>query len=125
MPQTPTGPGPQAAMGELADLPADLGAVFDHVAIAGRRIRDLLPLWRDTLGGRFATGADNPAVGWRVAGRCAEVAASQALVALREASGSAGCGGGLGCRAAARRAAASGAGAGGGSRGWLGDAEGG
>lgn len=66
MPQTPTGPGPQAAMGELAGLPADLGAVFDHVAIAGRRIRDLLPLWCDTLGGRFVAGADNPAVGWRV-----------------------------------------------------------
>ena len=43
----------------------ELGATFDHVAIAGRRIRDMLPLWRDTLGGRFVVGADNPAIGWR------------------------------------------------------------
>src|SRR5215469_7074217 len=47
------------------DLAAELGATFDHVAIAGRRIRDMLPLWRDTLGGRFVVGADNPAIGWR------------------------------------------------------------
>jgi methylmalonyl-CoA/ethylmalonyl-CoA epimerase len=50
---------------ELGDLPAELGATFDHVAIAGHRIRDLLPLWRDTLGGRFVVGADNAATGWR------------------------------------------------------------
>jgi methylmalonyl-CoA/ethylmalonyl-CoA epimerase len=46
-------------------LAVELGATFDHVAIAGRRIRDLLPLWRDTLGGRFMVGADNAAAGWR------------------------------------------------------------
>ena len=51
--------------GPGSDLPAELGATFDHVAIAGRRIRDLLPLWRDTLGGRFVVGADNPQAGWR------------------------------------------------------------
>jgi methylmalonyl-CoA/ethylmalonyl-CoA epimerase len=48
-----------------AGLAGELGATFDHVAIAGRRIRDMLPLWQDTLGGRFVVGADNPAVGWR------------------------------------------------------------
>jgi len=48
--------------GGLAD---ELGATFDHVAIAGRRIRDMLPLWRDTLGGKFVVGADNPEIGWR------------------------------------------------------------
>jgi len=46
-------------------LPAGLGASFDHVAIAGRRIREMLPLWRDMLGGRFVVGADNAATGWR------------------------------------------------------------
>src|SRR5580692_6152469 len=51
--------------GDEAGLVGELGATFDHVAIAGRRIRDMLPLWRDTLGGRFVVGADNPAVGWR------------------------------------------------------------
>lgn len=52
---------PAASLGEVGEL----GATFDHVAIAGRRIRDMLPLWRDTLGGRFVIGADNPASGWR------------------------------------------------------------
>jgi methylmalonyl-CoA/ethylmalonyl-CoA epimerase len=51
--------------GEEAGLAGELGATFDHVAIAGRRIRDMLPLWRDTLGGRFVVGADNPESGWR------------------------------------------------------------
>jgi methylmalonyl-CoA/ethylmalonyl-CoA epimerase len=49
---------------ELSELP-DLGATFDHIAIAGRRIRDLLPLWQLTLGGRFMVGADNATTGWR------------------------------------------------------------
>jgi methylmalonyl-CoA/ethylmalonyl-CoA epimerase len=59
---------PEAASlgSEEADLADELGATFDHVAIAGRRIRDMLPLWRDTLGGRFMVGADNPEMGWRV-----------------------------------------------------------
>jgi methylmalonyl-CoA/ethylmalonyl-CoA epimerase len=48
-----------------AGLADEIGATFDHVAVAGRRIRDMLPLWRDTLGGRFVVGADNPAIGWR------------------------------------------------------------
>ena len=50
-----------------AEFADDLGASFDHFAIATRRIRDLVPLWRDTLGGRFRLGADNPDVGWRTA----------------------------------------------------------
>jgi methylmalonyl-CoA/ethylmalonyl-CoA epimerase len=58
-------PGAAELGGDEAGLADDLGATFDHVAIAGRRIRDMLPLWRDTLGGRFVVGADNPATGWR------------------------------------------------------------
>jgi hypothetical protein len=54
------------ALGSLGSLvPGELGATFDHVAIAGRRIRDMLPLWQDTLGGQFVIGADNPETGWR------------------------------------------------------------
>jgi methylmalonyl-CoA/ethylmalonyl-CoA epimerase len=58
---------PEAASlgSQEADIAGELGATFDHVAIAGRRIRDMLPLWRDTLGGRFVVGADNPEIGWR------------------------------------------------------------
>jgi methylmalonyl-CoA/ethylmalonyl-CoA epimerase len=41
-------------------------AVFDHAAHAARRIRDLLPLYRDLLGGRFARGGDNPRAGFRI-----------------------------------------------------------
>lgn len=46
-------------------VPADLGADYDHVAVAGPRIRDLLPLYADVLGGAFYTGGDNPRVGYR------------------------------------------------------------
>jgi len=42
-----------------------LGAVFDHVAVAARQIRDLLPTYQDLLGGRFLEGGDNPRVGYR------------------------------------------------------------
>jgi len=42
-----------------------LGAVFDHVAMAARRIRELLPLYRDVLGGQFYLGGDNVVVGYR------------------------------------------------------------
>jgi methylmalonyl-CoA/ethylmalonyl-CoA epimerase len=48
-----------------ADLAVSLGARFDHFAVATRRIRDALPLWRDAMGGRFTIGADNAAIGWR------------------------------------------------------------
>lgn len=40
-------------------------ARFDHVALAAPRIRDLLPLYGDLLGGRFVSGGDNPRVGYR------------------------------------------------------------
>jgi methylmalonyl-CoA/ethylmalonyl-CoA epimerase len=40
-------------------------AVFDHAAIAARRLRDLLPLYRDVLGGEFLAGDDNQRVGYR------------------------------------------------------------
>lgn len=42
-----------------------LGAVFDHAAIAAPRIRDLLPIYRDLLGGRFLFGGDNVRTGFR------------------------------------------------------------
>ncbi|HLK74342.1 MAG TPA: VOC family protein [Streptosporangiaceae bacterium] len=58
-------PGAASLDGELGGMAVELGATFDHVAIAGRRIRDMLPLWQDTLGGRFVVGADNPETGWR------------------------------------------------------------
>lgn len=45
--------------------PAGLDAVFDHAAMAARRIRDLLPLYRDVLGGQFYLGGDNARVGYR------------------------------------------------------------
>lgn len=47
----------------VAALPLD--AAFDHVAVAARRIRDLLPLYRDQLGGTFHLGGDNGRVGYR------------------------------------------------------------
>ncbi len=43
----------------------DLGAVFDHVGIAAARLRDLLPIYHELLGGRFVQGGDNPRVGYR------------------------------------------------------------
>lgn len=43
----------------------DVGAVFDHVAHATPRLTDLLPLYRDVLGGRFFDGGDVPRVGYR------------------------------------------------------------
>lgn len=41
------------------------GVRFDHVAVGGRRIRDLLPLYGDALGGTFLYGGDNVRVGYR------------------------------------------------------------
>lgn len=58
-------PGAAELGDDAAALAGDIGATFDHVAVAGRRIRDMLPLWRDTLGARFVVGADNPEIGWR------------------------------------------------------------
>jgi methylmalonyl-CoA/ethylmalonyl-CoA epimerase len=50
-----------------ASMPAiaSLGAKFDHVAHAARSIAELLPLYRDTLGGRFTTGAASEELGFR------------------------------------------------------------
>ncbi len=58
-------PGAAELGDDAAALAGDIGATFDHVAVAGRRIRDMLPLWRDTLGARFVVVADNPEIGWR------------------------------------------------------------
>lgn len=44
-------------------LPA--AARFDHAAHAAPRIRDLLPLYMDALGGRFLYGDTNEEVGFR------------------------------------------------------------
>lgn len=46
---------------ELPGVPA----VFDHVAMAAPRIRDLLPVYHQLLGGRMLHGGDNPRVGYR------------------------------------------------------------
>jgi methylmalonyl-CoA/ethylmalonyl-CoA epimerase len=42
-----------------------LGAVLDHTALAAPRIRDLLPLYRELLGGEFYDGGDNTRAGYR------------------------------------------------------------
>lgn len=47
-------------------LLSGLDAVFDHAAHAAHRIRDLLLLYRDLLGGRFLNGGDNARTGYRV-----------------------------------------------------------
>jgi methylmalonyl-CoA/ethylmalonyl-CoA epimerase len=41
------------------------GVVFDHAAHAAPRVRDLLVLYRDQLGGRFLYGGPNERVGYR------------------------------------------------------------
>ncbi|MGP3961541.1 VOC family protein [Nonomuraea sp. 3N208] len=49
------------------DLELDgLEVTFDHTAVAAPRIRDLLPIYRDLLGGRhLGGGGDNLAAGYR------------------------------------------------------------
>ncbi|SDK92007.1 VOC family protein [Nonomuraea jiangxiensis] len=49
------------------DLELDgLDVAFDHTAVAAPRIRDLLPIYRDLLGGRhLGGGGDNRAAGYR------------------------------------------------------------
>jgi methylmalonyl-CoA/ethylmalonyl-CoA epimerase len=47
-----------------ASSPLD-GAVFDHVAHAAPSLLQLLPLYRDMLGGRFYHGGDNRRAGYR------------------------------------------------------------
>ncbi len=46
---------------------AGLEASFDHTAVAARRIRDLLPIYQDLLGGVCVSGGDNVANGYRTA----------------------------------------------------------
>lgn len=43
----------------------DLGAVFDHVGVAAPRLRDLLTIYHDMLGGRLMQAGDNQRVGYR------------------------------------------------------------
>lgn len=52
-------------MTAAADLD-ELGATFDHAAVAAPRLRDLLPVYRDLLGGAFLHGGDNTRVGFRI-----------------------------------------------------------
>ena len=42
-----------------------LVARFDHVGVAGPRIRDLLPIYHELLGGRFLKGGDHPRFNYR------------------------------------------------------------
>lgn len=44
---------------------AGLEARLDHVAVAAPRLRDLLTIYRDLLGGRYLGGGDNVRVGYR------------------------------------------------------------
>lgn len=48
---------------ELAALGVE--ARFDHVAVAVHRIRDVLAIYRDLLGGEFFDGGDNARIGYR------------------------------------------------------------
>lgn len=50
---------------DVGDRLTELGASFDHASVAAPRIRDLLPLYRDLLGGHFLFGGDNARVGFR------------------------------------------------------------
>ena len=45
---------------ETTDVLDSMGAVFDHVAHAVPSIRQVLPLYRDLLGGRATVGGINP-----------------------------------------------------------------
>ncbi|MFI6601540.1 VOC family protein [Nonomuraea sp. NPDC050536] len=48
------------------DLELDgLEVSFDHTAVAAPRIRDLLPIYRDLLGGVYLGGGDHPDSGYR------------------------------------------------------------
>lgn len=62
---TTSGAAPPGAAVAQAAAASGLDAMFDHAAMAARRIRDLLPLYRDLLGGTFYLGGDNARVGYR------------------------------------------------------------
>ncbi|MFI6512611.1 VOC family protein [Streptosporangium sp. NPDC050855] len=65
-PGSPASPGSPGSPGS-PQVPAlrGLGAVFDHTAVAAPRVRDLLPIYLDLLGGTFLGGGDHPG-GYRV-----------------------------------------------------------
>ncbi|MEU7877994.1 VOC family protein [Microbispora bryophytorum] len=50
---------------DIAEELAGLDAAFDHTAVAAPRIRDLLPIYRDLLGGAYLGGGDNVVNGYR------------------------------------------------------------
>ena len=50
---------------EITEELGEFGVIFDHTAVAAPRIRDLLPIYRDLLGGRFLFGGDHSANGYR------------------------------------------------------------
>lgn len=52
---------------DIAQDLAEFEAVFDHTAVAATRIRDLLPIYRDLLGGVFLGGGDTAHAGYRTA----------------------------------------------------------
>lgn len=51
---------------DLPGLAQELGAEFEHVGLAAPRLRDLVPLYIDLLGGRPIWVSDNLAYGFRV-----------------------------------------------------------
>jgi len=42
-----------------------IAVMFDHAAVAAPRLRDLLTIYQDLLGGEFIQGGDNQRVGYR------------------------------------------------------------
>jgi len=61
----PSPPGTTSPRATPADVLAPFHAVFDHAAVAARRIRDLLPIYQELVGGTFLEGGDNQRVGYR------------------------------------------------------------
>lgn len=57
----------QATPRDIGDSLAAAGvrAAFDHVAVAAERLRDLLPIYHDLLGGQCVRGGDNVRAGYR------------------------------------------------------------
>lgn len=63
MSASPTHPDTHRLSAALRDHQVE--ATLDHVAVAAPRLRDLLPLYHDLLGGRYLGGGDNVRVGYR------------------------------------------------------------
>lgn len=51
--------------GSASEALGPIDAVFDHCAVAAPRLRDLLALYHDVLGGEICNGGDNIRVGYR------------------------------------------------------------